>query len=325
MAGTATTARSSGWLGRYLDGLTEFDSGMRGLVFASSVPLHLLGQQAKVTAVPDQGGMWGADRTATGRPRPTPRCRPTPTRPPASASGATAWRSTAGRPSGWPRRSTRSTTRRSLTTGLTHDLTLAARLVNANLGARVIGVSVSGSFDTHSNQLVRPRRAPRAARRRHRGLLRDAGPRLPRPGRPRHLLRVRAPTRAQRQRRDGPRHVEPHARRRRERQGRPPRRRAVADHPRLTGQLRAAGRLPTGLRDAARQVARRRPGAAARRDLRPARPVHERPRRTARRRSRRLPRPTLPSRSRTGPPSSDSSSPTFPSSPPPGRSWCSPG
>ncbi len=65
MAGTATSARSSGWLGRYLDGLTEFDSGMRGLVFASSVPLHLLGQQAKVTAVPDQGGMWGADRTAT--------------------------------------------------------------------------------------------------------------------------------------------------------------------------------------------------------------------------------------------------------------------
>ena len=29
----------------------------------------------------------------------------------------------------------------------------AARLVNANLGARVIGVSVSGFLDTHSNQI----------------------------------------------------------------------------------------------------------------------------------------------------------------------------
>ena len=54
---------SSGWLGRYLDGVTEFDSGMRGITFSSSVPLHLLGQRAKVTAVPDQGGMWGSDPT----------------------------------------------------------------------------------------------------------------------------------------------------------------------------------------------------------------------------------------------------------------------
>jgi len=57
MAGTASTARSSGWLGRYLDGVSEFDSGMRGITFSSSVPLHLLGQRAKVTAVPNQGGM----------------------------------------------------------------------------------------------------------------------------------------------------------------------------------------------------------------------------------------------------------------------------
>ena len=88
MAGTASTARSSGWLGRYLDGVTEFDSGMRGITFSSSVPLHLLGQRAKVTAVPDQGGMWGSDPTERVRARRLRgRAGATPTRPP----GSSAW------------------------------------------------------------------------------------------------------------------------------------------------------------------------------------------------------------------------------------------
>ena len=74
--------RSTGWLGRYLDGVTEFDSGMRGITFSSSVPLHLLGQRAKVTAVPDQGGMWGPTRPRRWSAPVSRRCRPTATRPP---------------------------------------------------------------------------------------------------------------------------------------------------------------------------------------------------------------------------------------------------
>ena len=153
MAGTASAARSSGWLGRYLDGLSEFDSGFRGLTFSSSVPLHLLGQRAKVTALPDQGGMWGSDRTVSWENRAFAAVS-------AYASGPTGL-------SVWGDRIAQNgqaalgmaQTINTLynpevtTAGLPHDLTLAARLVNANLGARVIGVSVSGSFDTHSNQM----------------------------------------------------------------------------------------------------------------------------------------------------------------------------
>ena len=152
IAGSAGSSRSSGWLGRYLDGLSEHDSGMRGLTFSSSVPLHLLGQQAKVTAVPDEGGMWGAARTESWE-----------------TKAHAAVEAFAGGPTGlsqWGDRVAQNgkaavgmaQTIDGLyhpdvtTQGLTHDLTLAARLINANLGARVIGVSVAGSFDTHSNQ-----------------------------------------------------------------------------------------------------------------------------------------------------------------------------
>ena len=153
MAGTATSARSSGWLGRYLDGLTEYDSGFRGLTFSSSVPLHLLGQRAKVTAVPDQGGMWGSDRTVGWENRAFNAVE-------AYASGPTGLSQWGDRIAqngkaalGMAQTINTLYTPEVTTAGLPHDLTLAARLVNANLGARVIAVSVSGSFDTHSNQM----------------------------------------------------------------------------------------------------------------------------------------------------------------------------
>ena len=152
MAGTSSASRSSGWLGRYLDGVTEFDSGMRGITFSSSVPLHLLGPRAKVTAVPDQGGMWGSDATERWE-----------------RSAFAAVQAYANAPTGlsvWGDRVAANgkaaigmaQTIDALyhpdltTTGLVRDLTLAARLVNANLGTRVIGVSVGG-WDTHSGQL----------------------------------------------------------------------------------------------------------------------------------------------------------------------------
>ena len=152
MAGTASTARSSGWLGRYLDGVTEFDSGMRGITFSSSVPLHLLGQRAKVTAVPDQGGMWGSDPTEAWERAAFAAVQAYGDAP----TGLSAWGDRVaanGKAAIGMAQTINTLYQPDLTaTGLVRDLTLAARLINANLGTRVIGVSVGG-WDTHSNQL----------------------------------------------------------------------------------------------------------------------------------------------------------------------------
>ncbi len=152
MAGTASTARSSGWLGRYLDGVTEFDSGMRGITFSSSVPLHLLGQRAKVTAVPDQGGMWGSDPTEAFERAAFAAVQAYGDAP----TGLSAWGDRVaanGKAAIGMAQTINTLYQPDLTaTGLVRDLTLAARLINANLGTRVIGVSVGG-WDTHSNQL----------------------------------------------------------------------------------------------------------------------------------------------------------------------------
>ena len=238
----------------------------------------------------------------------------------ASARGATGWPPTARPPSAWPRRSTRLYHPELTTTGLARDLTLAARLINANLGTRVIGVSVGG-WDTHSEPALRPRRAPRRARRRHRGVLHHPRARLPRPDHPRHLLGVRAPPRAQRQRRHRPRHRQRDVRRRRERARRPPRRPAVAHHLRRAGQLRArrstsAPCTPpcsTGGSTATPPPCSAAPSSSS--TCSPTCPAGPAPRPLPRR------RPTPPSPSPTGPPSCASSTSTSCSSPRRPRRW----
>lgn len=153
---TATTMRGgtgdgTGWLGRFLDGVTESGSGMRGMVLGTSIPLYLQGRQAKVTAVPHDGAMWGADRSKSG-----------------DAALLDAVGSFAAAPSGlgpWGDAVAQSTAAAVGTaatiskvfqpttdaTGLPRDLVLAARLLNADLGARVVGVTLGG-WDTHIAQ-----------------------------------------------------------------------------------------------------------------------------------------------------------------------------
>ena len=63
MAGTAGTSRSSGWLGRWLDGVPEAELGLRGVTFGSSIPLHLVGQRSQVTGLDLGGDLFGADRS----------------------------------------------------------------------------------------------------------------------------------------------------------------------------------------------------------------------------------------------------------------------
>jgi uncharacterized protein (DUF1501 family) len=152
MAGTAGTSRSSGWLGRYLDGVTEWDSGMRGISFSSSVPLHLLGSRARVTALPVSGNLFGSN-TAERHNRAVHAAVE------AFAAGPTGLSAWGDRVAGTGRAAI--TTARTVnpiyqptvtTRGLVRDLTHAARLINADLGVRVIGVTIGG-WDTHANQL----------------------------------------------------------------------------------------------------------------------------------------------------------------------------
>lgn len=153
MAGTAGTGRSSGWLGRWLDGVSGSAEGLRAVTVTTGIPLHLLGQQAVVTSLDTGGDLFGADRSI-----------------PTYAAAFDTVAAFAGQPTGkgpWADELARSG---KLALDLAGDLqpsfsppfpnadlpsqmTLMARLINANLGIRVLNCAV-GSFDTHRNQLV---------------------------------------------------------------------------------------------------------------------------------------------------------------------------
>ncbi|MCP5026328.1 MAG: DUF1501 domain-containing protein [Actinomycetia bacterium] len=143
-------AGGTGWVGRYLDGLGGARTGFEGMQIGSSIPLHMVGSVAPVTAltandsdlfgarddsweralqdaVTSYGGStglgtWGDELAATG------------------GTGIGAARTMAPLLAGtFPEGE------------LATELTLAARVINADLGARVISVSF-GDFDTHDDQ-----------------------------------------------------------------------------------------------------------------------------------------------------------------------------
>lgn len=152
MAGTATTARTSGWLGRWLDGVPESNEGLRSVTIGSSIPLHLIGAKAVTTALDTGGSLFGSD-----------------TSDPAFAAAYGAIRSFSAGPTGkgqWGDELAAASTLALDLSGelnplftpalpndtLVSQLTLVARLINANLGIRVLNTSF-GSFDTHDKQL----------------------------------------------------------------------------------------------------------------------------------------------------------------------------
>ncbi len=151
MAGTATSSRSSGWLGRWLDGIPESAAGLRGVTIGASVPLHLAGQQAVITALDTGGELYGAD---TSRPVDV-----------ASYAALSSFASGASGKGQWGDELARAGAQAIDLAGdldplftppladdaLPAQLTLAARLINANLGIRVLNASF-GSFDTHDRQ-----------------------------------------------------------------------------------------------------------------------------------------------------------------------------
>jgi uncharacterized protein (DUF1501 family) len=153
MAGTSGTSRTTGWLGRWLDGVSESTAGLRAVTVGSSVPLHLVGQQAQITALDVGGNLFGAERSEPWM---------TSVYDAVSGYGGTtgkgAWADRLGAAGA---RSIRLADDLSPVfspalpnSSVKSQLTLVARLINLNLGIRVFNVSL-GSFDTHENQAYR--------------------------------------------------------------------------------------------------------------------------------------------------------------------------
>ncbi|MCU0309718.1 MAG: DUF1501 domain-containing protein [Acidimicrobiales bacterium] len=141
---------TSGWLGRWLDGMNTQPDPYRGISIGSGVPLHLAGATTKATAVGSSSPAFGVSTDANDQ-RMYQVLRDL-----GSASTTTgAWGDALARngallietsaaiaPSYSPE----------LPSGkLVKEMTLAARLINADLGVRVLGVSY-GDFDSHANQ-----------------------------------------------------------------------------------------------------------------------------------------------------------------------------
>jgi len=143
-------APTSGWIGRWLDGQPSATAALAAAEIDTSVPLHMVGQQRRAVGIAPSGGMFGAGKEAHER-RMFDGLRAMS----ASPAGRGRWHDmfaasmrsqldlavdvapvfSAGLPSG----------------GLVRKATIAGRLVNANLGLRVIDLGLGG-FDHHDGQ-----------------------------------------------------------------------------------------------------------------------------------------------------------------------------
>ena len=150
MRGQANGGSFSGWLGRWLDGAA--DKGPLHMVNVGvSVPLHMTGESRAGSSIAPWGMDLGAGTEAHDQ-RLYAGIRSLSD----AATGLGPWGDTITR-----------VNRDAIEIGrdvapvfasklpeadVARDMTLAARLINANLGVRVVGITVGG-FDTHRNQL----------------------------------------------------------------------------------------------------------------------------------------------------------------------------
>ena len=140
---------TSGWIGRWLDGFPT-DDAFRAATIGTSVPLHMVGNVRRATGMPGAGGGFGTD-SAVQDLRMFDAIR--------EFSAATAGRGPWHDAIAGTERvqlDVASTTVPLFGQPLPEDkiggkLVLAARLINANLGLRVLDVGW-GDFDSHSNQ-----------------------------------------------------------------------------------------------------------------------------------------------------------------------------
>ena len=141
---------SNGWVGRWLDGQPSATADLAAASLDSTVPLHMQGAVRRAAGIPPNGGMFGIDNA------------------PSDLRMYAGLRALA--PAGAPanlRENFSATMRRQLDLAnevapafratlpgggdLTRKLTIAARLLNTNIGLRVLDIS-RGGFDNHDNQ-----------------------------------------------------------------------------------------------------------------------------------------------------------------------------
>ena len=142
---------STGWVGRWLDGQPAGVADLAAASLDTSVPLHMQGVVRRAAGIPPNGGMFGFDN------QPSDQRMYAGLRAMSNASGGRGtlfdtFNSTMRRQLDLANE-VAPTFRAALPGGgeLTRELTIAARLINANLGLRVFDVS-RGGFDTHDNQ-----------------------------------------------------------------------------------------------------------------------------------------------------------------------------
>jgi uncharacterized protein (DUF1501 family) len=141
----------NGWIGRWLDGKGE-TGPFAGATVGNRVPLSLIGAVARGTAVPPWGPQWG-DGT-----EPHQRLMYDAVRAFSQPHGRGALQDAVGKglsgvvEVGQVVGPLFDTALRELDDRLVQRMTVAARLINANLGLRVIDASLDG-FDTHSSQV----------------------------------------------------------------------------------------------------------------------------------------------------------------------------
>lgn len=150
MSGRVGGAPSTGWIGRWLDGLgAQADLYTAGTI-GSSLPLHLLGQVKRGTAVPENGFGFGGDTDAVQT-----RFYNGIKAYSSASAGRGVWHDAlAGASRGQIDLAQRVAPifKPTITSGsLAKQLTVAARLINADLGFRVLDTSLD-SFDHHSNE-----------------------------------------------------------------------------------------------------------------------------------------------------------------------------
>ena len=142
---------ATGWLGRWLDGVGDGAEVLTGVTIGHEVPLHMLGAEKSATAITPGGSKFGV-RTEVWEQQLYTALRELEY----AESGLGPWGNLAVK-----RHVDALEVGRDIQPvyatpingdGFVRDLTLSARLINANVGARVISF-IHGDFDHHSGQL----------------------------------------------------------------------------------------------------------------------------------------------------------------------------
>jgi uncharacterized protein (DUF1501 family) len=149
--GSSVSGAPTGWLGRFLDGLPNAaNEPLRGATISSSVPLHLVGVQARAAGLPESiSGAFGLDRRYKSDAAMFDAFGGF-----GGSSGLGPWGDAAGKSA-----ADTMTVAAQIqpayvgampSSDLARQLVTCARLINADLGIRVLNVTIGG-FDNHTN------------------------------------------------------------------------------------------------------------------------------------------------------------------------------